>query len=131
MRTRVVVSKTENKIPANAATRGVFIRSRIRGEGCAILCSIGNTSKSGCDGFIVTDSSTAAKRELFLYNHRAVRFCHGQERSEAAKAAHLPTFRTFSGSSRAKSSISLATSLVQPVWWLAPSPAPLSPWKYL
>ena len=23
-----------------------------------------------------------------------------------------------------------ATSPVQPVWWLAPSPAPLSPWKY-
>jgi len=25
---------------------------------------------------------------------------------------------------------SLATRLVQPVWWLAPRPAPLSPWKY-
>ena len=25
---------------------------------------------------------------------------------------------------------SLATSAVQPVWWLAPMPAPLSPWKY-
>src|SRR5690242_545407 len=25
---------------------------------------------------------------------------------------------------------SLATSPVQPVWWLAPMPAPLSPWKY-
>src|SRR5262249_9229891 len=25
---------------------------------------------------------------------------------------------------------SLATSAVQPVWWLAPIPAPLSPWKY-
>ena len=23
-----------------------------------------------------------------------------------------------------------ATSPVQPVWWLAPIPAPLSPWKY-
>ena len=23
-----------------------------------------------------------------------------------------------------------ATSPVQPVWWLAPMPAPLSPWKY-
>ena len=22
------------------------------------------------------------------------------------------------------------TSAVQPVWWLAPRPAPLSPWKY-
>ena len=28
------------------------------------------------------------------------------------------------------SSIRLATSAVQPVWWLAPRPAPLSPWKY-
>jgi len=26
--------------------------------------------------------------------------------------------------------ISLATRPVQPVWWEAPSPAPLSPWKY-
>ena len=25
---------------------------------------------------------------------------------------------------------SLATSAVQPVWWLAPTPAPVSPWKY-
>ncbi len=28
------------------------------------------------------------------------------------------------------SSIRLATSAVHPVWWLAPMPAPLSPWKY-
>jgi hypothetical protein len=27
-------------------------------------------------------------------------------------------------------SMSLATSPVHPVWWLAPIPAPLSPWKY-
>jgi len=27
-------------------------------------------------------------------------------------------------------SISLATRPVQPVWWAAPRPAPLSPWKY-
>ena len=27
-------------------------------------------------------------------------------------------------------SISLATSAVHPVWWLAPNPAPVSPWKY-
>ena len=26
--------------------------------------------------------------------------------------------------------MSLATRPVQPVWWLAPRPAPLSPWKY-
>lgn len=25
---------------------------------------------------------------------------------------------------------SLATNPVHPVWWLAPMPAPLSPWKY-
>ena len=28
------------------------------------------------------------------------------------------------------SSIRLAISAVHPVWWLAPMPAPLSPWKY-
>ena len=26
--------------------------------------------------------------------------------------------------------MSFATSAVQPVWWLAPMPAPVSPWKY-
>ena len=26
--------------------------------------------------------------------------------------------------------MSFATKAVQPVWWLAPMPAPLSPWKY-
>jgi hypothetical protein len=31
---------------------------------------------------------------------------------------------------RPKKSSSGATSPVHPVWWLAPSPAPLSPWKY-
>src|ERR687886_2436102 len=27
-------------------------------------------------------------------------------------------------------SSSFATSAVHPVWWLAPTPAPVSPWKY-
>lgn len=27
-------------------------------------------------------------------------------------------------------SISRATSAVHPVWWLAPRPCPVSPWKY-
>jgi hypothetical protein len=31
---------------------------------------------------------------------------------------------------RLHSSIKFATRAVHPVWWLAPSPAPLSPWKY-
>ena len=31
---------------------------------------------------------------------------------------------------RAVDSSSLATRAVQPVWWLAPRPAPVSPWKY-
>ena len=35
-----------------------------------------------------------------------------------------------SGSRRANRSSSGAARPVQPVWWLAPSPAPLSPWKY-
>ena len=38
--------------------------------------------------------------------------------------------RTFSASRTFNSWISFATSPVQPVWWLAPSPAPVSPWKY-
>ena len=33
-------------------------------------------------------------------------------------------------STRPKMSSSGATRPVHPVWWLAPSPAPLSPWKY-
>ena len=31
---------------------------------------------------------------------------------------------------RAKYCMKSATTPVQPVWWLAPMPAPLSPWKY-
>src|SRR4051812_37041068 len=32
-------------------------------------------------------------------------------------------------SARQRVSSSLATRAVQPVWWLAPSPSPVSPWK--
>jgi hypothetical protein len=45
-------------------------------------------------------------------------------------AAPLPPSSARLASSRPKSWMVLATSPVQPVWWLAPSPAPLSPWKY-
>ena len=44
-RTRVVVSRTEKRIPAMAAARGVFSRARVRGMGCCICCSIKPTSK--------------------------------------------------------------------------------------
>ena len=57
------------------------------------------------------------------------------------RAAHLATERdpqarrhsSHGSASPANGSgrqIRSATSPVQPVWWLAPSPAPLSPWKY-
>jgi hypothetical protein len=42
-------------------------------------------------------------------------------------AASLPPCRKASASSFPKISISMATTPVQPVWWLAPMPAPLSP----
>ena len=38
--------------------------------------------------------------------------------------------RNTSWSRLPKSSINFATIPVHPVWWLAPMPAPLSPWKY-
>ena len=44
--------------------------------------------------------------------------------------AILPPASACFASSLPYSSINLATSPVQPVWWLAPSPAPLSAWKY-
>ena len=47
-----------------------------------------------------------------------------------AKVATLPPARKASGVTVAKRCISVAMMPVQPVWWLAPSPAPLSPWKY-
>jgi hypothetical protein len=46
------------------------------------------------------------------------------------KAPPLPASSNFFGSRNPKSWISLATTPVHPVWWLAPRPAPLSPWKY-
>ena len=51
----------------------------------------------------------------------------GGGRSPASRA---PTWRTVSAEILPNSWISFATSPVQPVWWLAPMPAPLSPWKY-
>src|SRR6516225_4104969 len=39
-------------------------------------------------------------------------------------------FRVASGVRRANKSSTRAIVPVHPVWWLAPSPAPLSPWKY-
>src|SRR5436190_1372657 len=42
----------------------------------------------------------------------------------------LPASSIFSGSMVAKRCIMRAMTPVQPVWWLAPRPAPLSPWKY-
>ena len=47
-----------------------------------------------------------------------------------ANAASLPPSRNCRSSRRPKSSIIFAMSPVHPVWWLAPRPAPLSPWKY-
>ena len=41
----------------------------------------------------------------------------------------MPAFRRVSPSSLPKISIRVATMPVHPVWWLAPIPAPLSPWK--
>src|SRR4051812_24178940 len=45
-------------------------------------------------------------------------------------AAFRPTSRNRAPSTLPNSSMSEATSPVQPVWWLAPMPAPLLPWKY-
>src|SRR5262249_55937025 len=39
-------------------------------------------------------------------------------------------FSKLSASTEPKTWISVATSPVQPVWWLAPHPAPWSPWKH-
>jgi len=75
---------------------------------------------------------------LGVFQHLRVRRSHhvnhaetGEPRSLAfLKAAALPPARRAPASSRPNSSISFATTPVHPVWWLAPMPAPLSPWKY-
>ena len=69
--------------------------------------------------------------------------CQGKPRSTAV--AHSPwsllsesnsalqtlsTDLSMAWPARLVCSRSLATSAVQPVWWLAPRPAPVSPWKY-
>jgi hypothetical protein len=48
----------------------------------------------------------------------------------SAIRSYFETWRTRAGSMRANKSIVRAITPVQPVWWLAPRPAPLSPWKY-
>src|SRR3989441_13317852 len=55
---------------------------------------------------------------------------HGFSAASSSAWAALPPSSSFSGSTVAKTCIRRATTPVQPVWWLAPSPAPLSPWKY-
>jgi len=52
--------------------------------------------------------------------------CRGTPPATAA----LPMARSASAFTPRNSSGSSATVPVQPVWWLAPMPAPLSPWKY-
>ena len=42
----------------------------------------------------------------------------------------MPPAMTSLAVKRRASSGNMATVPVQPVWWLAPMPAPLSPWKY-
>src|SRR5438445_284999 len=55
---------------------------------------------------------------------------HGLCPTTSSAYCVLPTSSIFSGSTVAKTCIRRATTPVQPVWWFAPSPAPLSPWKY-
>src|SRR5262249_40968507 len=50
--------------------------------------------------------------------------------SISTTAASLPTLRNCSDELVALMCMMRAITPVQPVWWLAPSPAPLSAWKY-
>src|SRR5438477_4265950 len=61
-----------------------------------------------------------------LVERRVIR--HQTPRSETGSRPQRS--RNVSASTIPKTLISVATRPVQPVWWLAPSPAPLSPWKY-
>ena len=45
-------------------------------------------------------------------------------------AARWPSSRTWAAVVVANTLMTRAIAPVQPVWWLAPIPAPLSPWKY-
>jgi len=76
----------------------------------------------------------AAQDVLFFLDRAAPEFsqatCLSGVGSFLANAPALPADRSCCPSIRPKSSINLATIPVQPVWWLAPRPAPLSPWKY-
>ncbi len=51
-------------------------------------------------------------------------------RTRRAARPSFAVFRMSSPLTRPKRSMSAAIVPVQPVWWLAPRPAPLSPWKY-
>jgi len=77
--------------------------------------------------FPVDSPSVAACSEAFLLNQAT---CLSLVGSCLVNAPVLRAASNCSPSIWPKSSISLPTSPVQPVWWLAPRPAPLSPWKY-
>jgi len=57
-------------------------------------------------------------------------FIHTPSLTQATTAAVLPNSRTCSAVVVANRCMVRAIKPVHPVWWLAPSPAPLSPWKY-
>ena len=50
--------------------------------------------------------------------------------STSVKPAILPSSSDLLGRGRREQCMARAMIPVQPVWWLAPRPAPLSPWKY-
>src|ERR1051326_8539864 len=51
-------------------------------------------------------------------------------RKSADSAVKRITLRSFTASETPDCCKSFAISPVQPVWWLAPTPEPSSPWKY-
>ena len=69
-------------------------------------------------------------RGVDLWLNHAPAFCPAFAGSTSVIAASLPSFKTCSDVVVANICIPRATIPVHPVWWLAPSPAPLSPWKY-
>lgn len=84
----------------------------------------------GSDGMaFITDSSDQGPNGIIvvdLGSGRAWRRLHDRPSTKAERPPQFRPLNTYLRRVRIRS----ATSAVQPVWCQAPSPAPLSPWKY-
>ena len=127
--------KAQAVVPAQVCGRA---RTRIRcNTVCIVRCAVVYLPMAYCTSLICRPMLRCAQYRAPGRGHGsrsalAIPRCDSCNLFTGHPREHLRSevARRSAGCNRANMSMSRATSPVQPVWWLAPSPAPLSPWKY-